>query len=226
MTREPDALHAELEVAHPVPPVPPVVPIGLPADLARRRPDIRRSEASLHAATARVGVAVAALFPSLTLNAAGGWQTSGVSKLLEAASRFANLGATVELPIFDGGERRATVRLQDVRAQEAGIDYARTVLGALHEVENAVAAYDSDQERRVSLSAAAESSRAALLLARQRYEGGLASFIDVLDAERTEQQNELSAAQATTAVSSDLIALYRALGGGWESPPATARTDR
>jgi outer membrane protein, multidrug efflux system len=221
MTREPDGLRAELEAAHPVPPVPPLVPIGLPADLARRRPDIRRSEASLHAATARVGVAVAALFPSLTLNASGGWQTSGFAQLLETASHFSNLGATLELPIFDGGERRATIRLQDVRAQEAGIDYARTVLGALHEVENALAAYASDQQRRVSLAAAAESSRAALLLARQRYESGLASFIDVLDAERTEQQNELSAAQATTAVSSDLVSLYRALGGGWESPPAT-----
>ena len=217
MSREPDALRSELEQTRPLPPVPPSVPIGLPADLARRRPDIRRSEASLHAATARVGVAVADLFPRITLSANGGFQSSGVTQLIEAASRFGTLGAALDLPLFDGGVRRATIRLQDVRAQEAGIDYARTVLTALHEVENALAAYATDQTRRTSLEAAVRSSREALTLARQRYENGVASFIDVLDAERTEQQNALSAAQAATAVSMDLITLYRALGGGWES---------
>jgi outer membrane protein, multidrug efflux system len=218
MGRAPDGLRAELAESRPVPPVPPSVPIGLPADLARRRPDIRRAEASLHAATARVGVAVADLFPRLTLSVSGGLQSESLSKLIETASRFATFAPTLELPIFDEG-RFATIRLEDVRAKEAGIDYARAVLVALQEVENALAAYGSDQDRRVSLAAAADSSGTALTLARQRYESGIASFIEVLDAERTLQQNQLSLAEATTAVSTDLVALYKALGGGWESPP-------
>jgi outer membrane protein, multidrug efflux system len=222
MSRPPDALRAELQQSQPVPPVPPAVPIGLPADLARRRPDIRRAEASLHAATARVGVATADLFPQLTLSVSGGFQSEGISKLIEVASRFATLAPTLEFPVFDGS-RWATVRLQDVRAKEAAIDYARAVLQALQEVENALAAYASDQDRRLSLDAASEASGNALTLARQRYESGVTSFIEVLDAERTLQQNQLSLAEATTAVSTDLVALYKALGGGWEngSPSAT-----
>jgi len=215
MDREPDALRAELGEARPVPPVPPRVPIGLPATLARRRPDIRRAEASLHAATARIGVAVADLFPRLTLSASGGYQSQGLSHLIEAASRFGSLGPTLDLPIFEAGARVAAIHLQDAREKEAAIDYARTVLGALHEVENALAAYDSDLVRHDSLSAAAEASQNALTLARQRYESGLASFIEVLDAERTLQQNQVSLAQATTAESTDLVELYKALGGGW-----------
>jgi NodT family efflux transporter outer membrane factor (OMF) lipoprotein len=217
MAREPDALRTELGAAVPVPPVPPVVPIGLPADLARRRPDIRRSEASLHAATARIGVAVADLFPRLTLTGAGGWQSQGLSRLIEVASRFGSIGPSIELPIFEGGRQQATIRLENVRAQEAGIDYARAVLGALHEVENALAAYGADQTRRVSLQAAVVASRDALTLARQRYESGITSFIDVLTADRTLEQNELALAETTTAVSTDLVLLYKTLGGGWES---------
>ena len=217
MAREPDALRDELSAARPVPPVPPRLPIGLPADLARRRPDIRQAEASLHAATARVGVAVADLFPRLTLSAAGGVQSTMPSQLIAAASRFGSIGPAIELPIFEGGARRATVRLQDVRAQEAGIEYARAVLNALQEVENALAAYGADQARRSSLAAAVQASSNALTLARQRYESGITSFVEVLDAERTLQQNQLALAEATTAVSTDLVALYRALGGGWES---------
>ncbi len=215
MNREPDALRGELAQAKPVPPVPPRVPIGLPADLARRRPDIRRAEASLHAATARVGVAVADLFPRLTLSAAGGFQSEGLSRLIETASRFGSLGPTLELPIFEAGARRAAIRLQNAKEQEAAIDYARTVLGALHEVENALAAYGSDRARSASLASAAQASQNALTLARQRYESGLTNFIEVLDAERTLQQNQLSLAQATTTVSTDLVELYKALGGGW-----------
>jgi NodT family efflux transporter outer membrane factor (OMF) lipoprotein len=217
MGREPDTLRTELEAARPVPQVPPVLPIGLPSELARRRPDIRESEARLHAATARIGVAVGDLFPRLTLSANGGVQSQSASDLLKWASRFGTIGPTLEIPLFDGS-RWATVRLQNVRAQEAALDYERTVLTALHEVENALAAYKADRDRGVSLAAAVEQSRDALNLARERYSSGVANFIDVLDAERSLQQNELSAATNTTAISTDLVAIYRALGGGWESP--------
>lgn len=217
MAKPPEALRAQLERAQPVPAVPPVVPIGLPSDLARRRPDIRQAEANLHAATAEIGVAVSNYFPQLTLTAEGGFQSQGVSKLIETASRFATLGPAVELPIFEGGRLRATVKLQRLKAKEAAVVYAQTVLAALNQVENALAAYGSDQARRASLETAATASRNARLLARERYQSGVASFIDVLDAERTEEQSELALADATTAVSADLVQLYRALGGGWAS---------
>jgi outer membrane protein TolC len=121
----------------------------------------------------------------------------------------------VELPIFDAGRRRATVRLQDVKAQEAALDYRRTVLTALNEVDNALAAYGADQARAAALGDAVARDREAVDLARQRYASGVASFIDVLDAERTLEQNQLLLAEASTAVSTDLVVLYKALGGGW-----------
>jgi multidrug efflux system outer membrane protein len=223
MAKPPEALRAELGAARPVPPVPPVVPIGLPSDLARRRPDIRQAEANLHAATAEIGVAISNYFPQLTLTAGGGFQSEGLSKLVATASRFGSLGPAIELPIFEGGRLRATVRLQRIKAKEAAVAYAQTVLTALNQVEDALAAYASDQARRASLEAAATASRNARLLARERYQSGVASFIDVLDAERTEEQNELSLADATTAVSADLVQLFRALGGGWESSEAAAQ---
>jgi NodT family efflux transporter outer membrane factor (OMF) lipoprotein len=217
MAKPPEALRAELGQMQPVPPVPPSVPIGLPSDLVRRRPDIRQAEANLHAATAEIGIAVANYFPQLTLTAEGGYQSEGLSQLIQAASRFASLGPAIELPIFEGGRLHATVRLRRLQAKEAAVIYAQTVLTALNQVEDALAAYGSDQARRASLETAVKASRNARLLARQRYESGVASFIDVLDSERTEEQNELALADATTAVSADLVQLYRALGGGWQN---------
>ena len=214
--REPEGLRAELDTTSPIPPLPSMVPMGFPAELARRRPDIRKAEVSLHAATAEIGVAVAGLFPRLTLTGSGGYQSETVLQLTHWASRFFSIGPTLELPVFDLGRWR-TVKVQDVRAKEAALAYAATVLKALHEVENARAAYGADQDRRAWLDSTVAQNRDAWLLARQRYEGGVTSFIEVLDAERTLQQNQLSLAESRTAVGGDLIRLYRALGGGWES---------
>jgi NodT family efflux transporter outer membrane factor (OMF) lipoprotein len=213
--REPEALRKELQTPAGDVIVPPEIPIGLPADLARRRPDIREAEANLHAATAQIGVAVANLFPRLTLAAGGGFQSESAANLLDWASRFGSIGPALDLPIFDRG-RWATVHLYDVRAQEAAVAYQRTVLDALHEVENALAAHGTDQQRRSWLEATVRESRDALMLSRQRYESGIENFIDVLDAERTLQQSELSLADSRTAASVDLVTLYRALGGGWQ----------
>jgi multidrug efflux system outer membrane protein len=215
LAREPGALKAELDAVQPIPPPPPQVPIGLPSDLARRRPDIRESEARLHAATARVGVAVADLYPRVTLAAPGGLQSQSLATLTKWASFFVTVGPSVELPIFDAGRRRATVRLQDLRAREAALDYRRTVLAALDEVDNALAAYATEQTRRALLEQTVARNGEAVDLARQRYSSGLGSFIDVLDADRSLEQSELSLADSSTAVSTDLVVLYRALGGGW-----------
>ncbi|MBV8536125.1 MAG: efflux transporter outer membrane subunit [Alphaproteobacteria bacterium] len=213
---EPDALRSELAAASPVPPVPPQVPVGLPADLVRRRPDIRTAEAGLHAATARVGVAVADLFPRLTLNADFGLQAARPGDLGNWASRFFAIGPSLDIPIFSGGRRQANVRLQDVKAKEAAVSYARTVLAAIHEVENALAAYGPEQTRRAALETSVAQDREALSLATQRYASGITTFLDVLDAERNLEQAELSLADSTVAVSADLVAVYKALGGGWE----------
>jgi multidrug efflux system outer membrane protein len=214
--REPEALRAELDNAAPVPPLPDLVPIGVPADLARRRPDVREAEANLHAAIAQSGVAVADLYPRLTLSAMGGFQSETAGELLQWASRFGSFGPALQLPVFDRG-RWKTVRLYDVRAQEAALGYQRTVLDALHEVENTLAAYAADQQRRAWLDATVLQDRDVLNLQRQRYESGLATFIEVLDAERSLQQNQLALTDSATAVAVDLVRLYRALGGGWEA---------
>ena len=212
--REPEALRAELDSATAVPTVPPDVSIGPAAELARRRPDIREAEANLHVATAQIGVAVANLFPHLTLAANGGFQSETAGNLLQWASRFGSIGPTFDLPVFDRG-RWTAVHLYDVRAQEAALNYQRAVLNALQDVENSLARYAADQQRRDWLAATVAQSLDALTLSRQRYERGLSNFIDVLDAQRTHQQNELALADSVTAVSTDLVALYRALGGGW-----------
>ncbi|HWW19243.1 MAG TPA: efflux transporter outer membrane subunit [Steroidobacteraceae bacterium] len=214
LAREPDALRAELETAAPIPAVPESVAIGVPADLARRRPDVREAEASLHVATAQIGVATADLFPRLVLSAQGGLQSQALSQLGEWASRFGSLGPSFQLPIFDRGQWR-TVHLDKLRAQESALAYQRTVIQALREVANALAAFNADQDRRVQLDRAVSESRDALALARERYQSGVTNFIDVLDAQRTLQQNESALIDAISATSVDLVALYRALGGGW-----------
>jgi len=223
---DPGALRPELAAAQPAPLVPPRVPIGLPADLARRRPDIRAAEARLHAATARIGVAMGDLYPQLTLSAGGGYQAQSIATLTSWASRFLSAGPTVELPIFEGGRLRATVRLQDAEAKEAALAYQSTVLSALHEVDDALAAYGDDQASARALAETVARNREAVQMARQRYVSGVGDFIDVLDADRSRQQNAILLADQSTAISTDLIVLYKALGGGWNTgalagaPPA------
>ncbi len=214
---DPGALRPELDAAQPLPPVPPRVPIGLPADLARRRPDIRAAEARLHAATARIGVAVGDLYPKLTLSAGGGYQAQSVATLTSWASRFLSAGPTVELPIFEGGRLRATVRLRDAEAKEAALAYQSAVLSALHQVDDALASYADDQARARALAESVARNREAVAMARQRYASGVGDFIEVLDADRSRQQNEILLADQNTAISTDLIVLYKTLGGGWSA---------
>jgi multidrug efflux system outer membrane protein len=219
LAREPGALTAELETAKPVPPVQPQVPVGLPGDLLRRRPDIRAAEARLHAATAREGVAVAALFPSVTFDLPFGTQAETFPKLADWASRFYSIGPSLTVPIFEGGKLRASIKLADLQEKEAAVDYARTVLNAMHEVENALVAYGTEQRRRDLLEATLAQNRDAFTLAQQRYRSGVTTFLDVLDAERSEEQTELALAVSNAAISTDLVALYKALGGGWSEEP-------
>ncbi len=212
----PGALDSELGAAAAILPIPPEIPVGLPADLARRRPDIRRAESQLHAAVARQGVAVASLYPRISLTAAAGYEASRPAALTDWAARYLAVGPSLDLPIFDAGQRLATVRLQDARAREAALAYAQAVLGALHEVQDAITAYGQEQTRRASLQAASAQTRTALALARRRYETGSVSFRDVLDAEDRLEQAELAQTGSAATTAQDLVALYKALGGGWQ----------
>jgi outer membrane protein TolC len=126
------------------------------------------------------------------------------------------LGQSISLPIFEGGRLKSTLELSEAQQQEAAIAYHKTVLQAWHEVVNALVAYRTEQERRARLKAQTDHSRQALALSRVRYTNGVADFLTVLDAERTELQAELQYAQSTTTVSTNLVQLYKALGGGWE----------
>lgn len=213
----PGALRGELARAKPIPPVPPRVPLGIPSELARRRPDIRQAEAQLHAATATIGVAIADFYPSVKFNGNVEFNALDLKNLWKGSSLQYVFGPTVSLPIFEGGRLKSTLELREAQQQEAAIAYHKTVLQAWHEVVNALVAYRTEQERRARLRAQTEHSRQALALSRVRYTNGVADFITTLDAERTLLQAELQYAQSTTTVSTNLVRLYKALGGGWEA---------
>ena len=218
---EPEALRPELDAAKPLPVKPPRVPVGLPADLARRRPDIRRAEAELHAATANIGVATADLYPRLTLSGSLGLQALRFNKLGDWASRFYNFGPSLQIPVFNG-VTYANISLQEVRQKESALQYKATVLGALHDVENAVSSYGAEQLRQHSLERAADADQRALSLAEQRYKAGLSSFLDVLDAERRLYASQSEVARSAISIDTNLIAIYKALGGGWNANPDQA----
>lgn len=217
LDQPPLGLSHELIDPKAIPPNPPVVPIGLPSELARRRPDIRMAEANLHAATANIGVAVAEFYPSVRLNGSPTLQALAPKDVFKGTSlQYMNIGPSVTLPIFEGGRLKSNLVLQEKRQQEAAIAYHQAVLGAWHDVINALTSYRTEQSRRDRLQAQVGHARQALDLARSRYEQGVAEIAILLDNERTLLGAEQQLAQSTTNVSTDLVALYKALGGGWE----------
>ncbi|NVH75702.1 efflux transporter outer membrane subunit [Paraburkholderia sp. JPY432] len=213
----PGALEAQLSAPQTVPPVPPVVPVGLPSTLARRRPDIRRAEANLHAATASVGVAVAQFYPDVSLIGKAGTRATNARDLARWSHLFYSFGPTVSLPIFEGGALVANLRMSKAEQAEAALDYRKTVLSALRDVDNALVVYRTDQARRDALADSVSAQQTSFDLSRDSYRKGLTSFINVLDAQRQLAQAREQYAQGTTQVSTDLVALYKALGGGWQS---------
>lgn len=212
----PGALEAQLGTPAAVPPVPPVVPVGLPSTLARRRPDIRRAEASLHAATANVGVAVAQFYPDVSLTGQVGTRATNASDLSRWSHLFYSFGPSVSLPIFQGGALVSNLQMSKAQQAEAALDYRKTVLMALRDVDNALVVYRTDQARRDSLGDSVAAQQASFDLARDSYRKGITSFINVLDAERQLAQARQQYAQGTMQVSTDLVSLYKALGGGWQ----------
>ncbi|MGE0825876.1 MAG: efflux transporter outer membrane subunit [Candidatus Binatia bacterium] len=212
----PDALLEELVPSTPIPTATVSDTIGLPSELLRRRPDIRRAERELAAATARLGVAEADLFPRFSLTGALGLQSLDITDLAEWPSRFWTAGAGIRWPIFDANRLRANIQVQDARQEQALVRYERTILRSLEDVENALIGYAREHERRRLLVDAVQADQEALELATERYRSGLTDFLNVILAQRALYTSQDALAQSETAVIVQLIALYKALGGGWE----------
>jgi outer membrane protein, multidrug efflux system len=219
----PGAMLERMSRATPIPLTPPVVPVGLPSDLLRRRPDVERAERELAASTAEIGVAKAEIFPKFSLMGALGITSTSTSNLLEYASRYWSAGPTVQWNVLEGGSLRANVRVQQARAEQALDNYRQTVLVALEDAENALVAYAKEQTRRQSLAQSVEASEAAFQLSSELYRSGLVDFLNVLDAERTLYAAQDALVGSTQSVSLDLVQLYKALGGGWQQDSAPER---
>ncbi len=215
VAEEPGALRSELEKTAPIPSAGPDVEVGLPSDLLKRRPDIRRAEAQLAAATARVGEAKADLFPRFTLTGAAGRQATQLHDLTLGLGNFFSVGPGISLPLFTGGRIRSNIAFRTSRQRAALIGYQSSTLNALEEVQNALVNFSQEQERRDRLSNAVDQSQLAVDLATQQYRAGLVDFLSVLDAQRELYANEDQLVQSQTSVTTNLVTLYRALGGGW-----------
>lgn len=216
LAREPRALQQQLSVLADVPAYRADVPIGLPSELAQRRPDIRRAEAQLHAATASVGMAEADFYPRITLSGNLGFQALQLSDLGSWGARSFAFGPGLSVPIFEGGRLQGALQLQEGRQQEAGITYQKTVLSAWHEVDDALVAYQANQRRRDSLQQAVMHSQHALDSVHQQYAQGTVDFLNVLTVQNTLLANEAALVDSTVQVSLSLVQVYGALGGGWQ----------
>jgi multidrug efflux system outer membrane protein len=219
LARPPADLLKQLSPTGNLPSIPVQVPAGLPSDLLRRRPDIRESEAQLHAATAQIGVAIADLFPKFSLTGTVNWQSNLLRTWWTEASRSFAVGPSVSWPIFQGGAIVSNVRVQKALRDQAFITYQKTVLAAFQDVENALIAFAKEQQHRKALNDAVVANRKAVDLSLQLYTEGQIDFLNVLNAQRSLYASEDALVQSERNIATDLIALYKALGGGWESVP-------
>lgn len=216
----PGALRTEMETATPIPRGPESIAIGIPADTLRRRPDVRSAERQLAAATARIGVAKATLFPALSISGNINTNAASIGNLgtLLTGGLFTQLAQT----IFDGGRRQSQVRSARAGADLAFANYKQTVLSGLEDVENAVQALQAAKARQAQLAIAVDASNNAAIYARSQYRSGLIDFLSLLQTEQAllSARDQLASAQANEALS--LVQLYLALGGGWDPGPPTS----
>ena len=214
--QEPLALSGELSSPSKIPVAPSIVPVGIPSDLLRRRPDIRRAERQLGAANAEVGVAIAQLFPQFSFSGTFNLQGSKFAALGDLHNRFWSFGPSFNWPIFDAGRIWSNVEVEKSLDRQALITYKSAVLAALQDVENQLTAYSQEQQRREALVDAVAANQRAVVLARQRYDQGLTDFLNVLVAEESLFSSQDALVQSDRNVGTDLVALYKALGGGWK----------
>ena len=213
----PGALMDEMSAQSRIPVTPPLVPVGLPSDLLQRRPDVQKAERELAAATAQIGVAKSDLFPKFSLTGIAGLQSTSAGNWFQYASKYWSAGPTVQWELFEAGSIVANIHVQNAKQEEALDQYQQTVLTALQDTESALSAYAREQVRRESLNQSVVANREALNLATQLYKSGLADFLKVLQSETSLYAAQDALVQSDQTVSLDLVQLYKALGGGWES---------
>jgi NodT family efflux transporter outer membrane factor (OMF) lipoprotein len=194
------------------------LPVGKRADLLRRRPDVAAAERELAAATADIGVAKAELFPHLTIGANGGFQSLATGDLFDSASQVAGLAPLISWRVFDGGRVRAQIRASNARAEAAALEYEKTVKQALLGAETALTRYDYGLQALARQDKAVAAAQHSYRFANMRYRSGDISLLQLLDAERVLRNAQEAYAQTHTSAATDLIALFKALGGGWQVP--------
>lgn len=215
LDQTPESLVAELSTGEAVPPVPPKLPVNLPSDLLRQRPDIRSAERRLAAATADIGVATAELFPRFSLSALLGLESSALGDLISSGSRYWSAGPTLQLTLFDQGKTRAGIEVQKAQRDEALAVYRKTVLLALAEVEDSLTALSHEQETRDTLAEAVESGTKAVTIAKGLYGAGLVDFLNVLTSQLALYQSRDRLIQSEQQLDLNMVALFKAMGGGW-----------
>jgi multidrug efflux system outer membrane protein len=214
---QPDVLTRQLIKGKDMPTLPTLLRIGNPADLLRRRPDIRAAEAQLGAATERIGIATADLFPRVSFNGRVGLQADTFSGLGKSGADTYNFGPSITWAAFDLGRVFANIEVNKARTRQQLANYEKTVLTALQETEDALVEFGKQRQRREFLREAATASAQAAKLARERYQTGVATFLEVLDAERVMLEAESRLAESETLTATSQVAIYKALGGGWEN---------
>jgi NodT family efflux transporter outer membrane factor (OMF) lipoprotein len=222
----PRALEAELRGSRIIPRVPRKVPVGLPGTVVRRRPDVREAEARLHEATAQMGVAVANFYPDVTLNGSASVESFHLSNLFTPNSIVFAVGPSISIPIFEGGQLRGTLALRESQQREAAVFFQETVLRAWKEVDDALTDYREAQRRRIDVGRSVTENQSALQAARQRYSEGATNFLDVTATQALLLQSENDLSDSDTRIATDLVNLYRALGGGWEVADVGYGADR
>ncbi len=220
--RSPQALDAQLDSARRDWPALPGMATGLPSDLVERRPDIRRAEAALHAATAGIGVAKANFLPRITLTGDAGFQAKQLDDLDGWNAHRFSIGPAISLPIFQGGRLKANLALSRLQERQAGLQFQKTVLQAWHDVDDAIDGYSAEQQRGQALQVAVEESERALAAARRQYQAGVIDMLDVLTTQRIALDNQAALAGSQAAAAIARVDLYRALGGGWHDEGADA----
>ena len=218
MGQAPGSVHALLAGHQPVPVTPPAVAVGVPSETLRRRPDIRKAEHELAAQTARIGVATAELYPRFRLAGSIGLESIRAANLFRSASRFWSFGPGVSWNIFDAGAIRREIEVQSALQEQYVVAYEAAVLTALEEVENTLTTYAEELLRREDLTDAVDAAQQAAQISQDKYKAGLVDFSNVLDAQRSLLSFQDQLAQSDGAVTSNLISLYKALGGGWTAP--------
>jgi outer membrane protein TolC len=215
LTQRPGSLDSELSEVKPIPVIPAEVAVGIPGDLVRRRPDVRSAERQVVAQSLRVGVAKANLYPTFTLSGTFLFSAQNILNVLTPASLGSSIAGSISQTILNRRSLKGNLKLQHALLDQYEISYDSTLLGAVKDVEDSLLAFSKDQARRDSLSSASQSAEEAAGMSRELYSSGLKDFLTVLDSERTLLSVQNNLVQSDATVDTDLIQLYKALGGGW-----------